>query len=86
MLSNTLRLCIGALAVSRLAIAEPYATSATSVESVTAPVNFLWPEERPWYATYQNESPCGTNASVGSRTDFPLGIFYLHHICSKLRY
>lgn len=71
MICSTLRSLVGVLALSKTAAG--YTASSTSEETVTAPVDFVWPEERPWYVDYQNESPCGTNASVDDRTEFPLG-------------
>ncbi len=45
-----------------------------SSETVTGPVEFVWPEQRAWYAAWQTNSPCGTNdGTVGNRTIFPLG-------------
>ncbi|RDW85240.1 hypothetical protein BP6252_02830 [Coleophoma cylindrospora] len=64
---------LGLVAILALSgTSSAYTASSTSEESVTAPVDFTWPEARPWYVAYQNEAPCGTNASVGARTEFPL--------------
>ncbi|KAF7916427.1 uncharacterized protein EAE98_010727 [Botrytis deweyae] len=42
-------------------------------ETANGPVEFVWPEQRTWYAAWQNNSPCGRNdGTVGNRTDFPL--------------
>ncbi|RDW77922.1 hypothetical protein BP5796_05774 [Coleophoma crateriformis] len=64
---------VGLVAILALSgTSSAYTASSTSEESVTAPVDFTWPEARPWYVAYQNEAPCGTSASVGDRTEFPL--------------
>ncbi|TGO50449.1 hypothetical protein BCON_0183g00120 [Botryotinia convoluta] len=42
-------------------------------ETANGPVEFVWPEQRTWYAAWQNNSPCGRNdGTVENRTDFPL--------------
>lgn len=40
--------------------------------SVMGPVAFLWPDDRPWSAAYDNIGPCGSSTSVGNRTIYPL--------------
>ncbi|EKD19466.1 uncharacterized protein L3040_002658 [Drepanopeziza brunnea f. sp. 'multigermtubi'] len=37
------------------------------------PVAFLWPADRAWDAAHDNNGPCGSNAPIVNRTDFPLG-------------
>ncbi|KAL6244127.1 hypothetical protein RBB50_008997 [Rhinocladiella similis] len=41
-------------------------------DTQVGPLEFYWPVQRPWFSTYQNSGPCGTNATVSTRTDFPL--------------
>ncbi|KAK8199776.1 hypothetical protein HDK77DRAFT_210567 [Phyllosticta capitalensis] len=40
--------------------------------TIMGPVDFLWPTYRVWSAAYDNNAPCGSNASVTNRTEFPL--------------
>ena len=48
--------------------------ASASSETVSGPIEFLWPIQRPWYAAWQTNNPCGTNDQApGNRTDFPLG-------------
>ncbi|TGO12603.1 hypothetical protein BTUL_0085g00130 [Botrytis tulipae] len=42
-------------------------------ETANGAVEFVWLEQRTWYAAWQNNSPCGRNdGTVGNCTDFPL--------------
>ncbi|KAJ5937249.1 hypothetical protein N7454_004904 [Penicillium verhagenii] len=36
------------------------------------PAAFLWPPDRTWSSTADNTAPCGSNANIGNRTEFPL--------------
>jgi hypothetical protein len=36
------------------------------------PVAFLWPDDRPWSAIYDNTGPCGSSLGVSNRTTYPL--------------
>ena len=36
------------------------------------PVAFLWPPDRAWGAAQDNTPPCGSQAGVTNRTEFPL--------------
>ncbi|KAJ5710368.1 hypothetical protein N7488_004524 [Penicillium malachiteum] len=36
------------------------------------PAAFLWPPDRTWSKTTDNTAPCGSNAGIGNRTEFPL--------------
>ncbi len=36
------------------------------------PAAFMWPPDRVWSAALDNTAPCGSSASVGNRTQFPL--------------
>lgn len=38
------------------------------------PAAFLWPPDRLWNAGIDNTPPCGSVASVGNRTQFPLSM------------
>jgi hypothetical protein len=53
------------------AAAEVHGASAQG--TVMGPVAFLWPADRTWSADADNVGPCGSNAAVGNRTDFPVG-------------
>lgn len=41
------------------------------------PVAFMWPPDREWGAAQDNTPPCGSAASAGNRTDFPLSSLLL---------
>jgi len=36
------------------------------------PAAIMWPADRPWSDKHDNTAPCGSDASVGERTPFPL--------------
>lgn len=36
------------------------------------PAAFLWPPDRAWSSAADNTAPCGSNADIGNRTEFPL--------------
>ncbi|KAI1083134.1 hypothetical protein F5B20DRAFT_528701 [Whalleya microplaca] len=40
--------------------------------TVMGPVAFLWPADRPWSASADNNAPCGSASGVSNRTIFPL--------------
>lgn len=42
--------------------------------TIMGPVAFLWPDDRPWGAAYDNEGPCGSASSVTNRSQFPLSM------------
>lgn len=42
--------------------------------TIMGPAAFLWPEDRNWNAAYDNIGPCGSAASIGNRTIFPLSM------------
>ncbi|RDL41119.1 uncharacterized protein BP5553_01098 [Venustampulla echinocandica] len=71
MLSNTLR----ALTLATLVSLPQYATAevhGASAVGTMGPVAFLWPEDRPWSADFDNIAPCGSNAPITNRTSFPM--------------
>lgn len=36
------------------------------------PAAFMWPADRVWSASVDNHAPCGSVASPGNRTEFPM--------------
>lgn len=40
--------------------------------TIMGPVAFLWPDDRPWGAAYDNSGPCGSSSGVSNRTTYPL--------------
>lgn len=77
-LSNTL-LTTGFLAAAGLASASPKALPdpsplkhGSSYANSMGPVTFLYPETRQWSADVDNIAPCGSNAGVQNRSNFPL--------------
>ncbi|KAF4120751.1 hypothetical protein GMORB2_2755 [Geosmithia morbida] len=47
------------------------AVAAVEVDDM-GPAAFMWPTDRVWAASVDNTAPCGSRASAGNRTDFPL--------------
>ncbi|KAG9239293.1 hypothetical protein BJ875DRAFT_391665 [Amylocarpus encephaloides] len=70
MLFNTLAVVALAAVVDAQTSSTPHAQG--SVGSVMGPVQFLWPEDRPWSANADNTAPCGSTSGVNNRTQFPL--------------
>ncbi|KAH6887132.1 hypothetical protein B0T10DRAFT_530406 [Thelonectria olida] len=44
----------------------------TDTADQMGPAAFMWPKDRVWSASMDNTAPCGSVASVGNRSDFPL--------------
>lgn len=42
------------------------------------PAAFLWPPDRAYSKAADNTAPCGSNAGVGNRTEFPLSTCLLN--------
>ncbi|KAJ5093323.1 hypothetical protein N7456_009184 [Penicillium angulare] len=57
-----------------LALASLYLTPSMAADEATdmGPAAFLWPPDRTWSKTADNTAPCGSNAGVENRTEFPL--------------
>ncbi|KAH6638580.1 hypothetical protein BKA67DRAFT_588877 [Truncatella angustata] len=76
MYTNTLRLLAGLswLAAAPLARADDDAEVHGEGDegTIMGPVAFLWPDDRPWSATYDNIGPCGSSSGVSNRTIYPL--------------
>ena len=49
-------------------------TSAAEYDDM-GPAAFLWPPDRVWSASADNNAPCGSVASPGNRTEFPMRKF-----------
>lgn len=41
-------------------------------EDEMGPAAFLWPADRVWSAAMDNSAPCGSVASPGNRSEFPM--------------
>jgi hypothetical protein len=46
----------------------------TEEKKQMGPAAFLWPADRAWDANFDNTAPCGSNAGVVNRTDFPMSM------------
>jgi hypothetical protein len=49
--------------------------TAISADDEMGPAAFMWPEDRVWSGAMDNTAPCGSVATAGNRTEFPLGMF-----------
>lgn len=47
-------------------------SSASVTDDEMGPAAFMWPPDRVWSGDMDNRSPCGSRASAGNRTEFPL--------------
>ncbi|KAI6756946.1 hypothetical protein HG530_011544 [Fusarium avenaceum] len=47
-------------------------TDASVTDEDMGPAAFMWPPDRVWSGDMDNKAPCGSRASAGNRTDFPL--------------
>jgi hypothetical protein len=69
MLKNLLVLALATVAVSRPA--DDDETSSVTDDEM-GPAAFMWPTDRVWSGDMDNKGPCGSSASAGNRTEFPL--------------
>ncbi|KAF4461612.1 WSC2 Glucoamylase III (alpha-14-glucan-glucosidase) [Fusarium albosuccineum] len=73
MLKNLLLLGLASFAVAQ---SEDESQADESSASVTddemGPAAFMWPPDRVWSGDMDNQAPCGSRASPGNRTDFPI--------------
>ncbi|KAH7122162.1 hypothetical protein B0J13DRAFT_648377 [Dactylonectria estremocensis] len=67
--TNLLVLALATIAVSRPA--DDDETSSVTDDEM-GPAAFMWPSDRVWSGDMDNKSPCGSSASAGNRTEFPL--------------
>lgn len=58
--------CAAALA------AHAYAATDYGSEDEMGPAAFMWPADRVWSASMDNTAPCGSVASPGNRSEFPM--------------
>ncbi|KAM0351708.1 hypothetical protein ACHAPU_002718 [Fusarium lateritium] len=47
-------------------------TEASVTDEDMGPAAFMWPPDRVWSGDMDNKGPCGSRASPGNRTEFPL--------------
>ncbi|KAM5349245.1 hypothetical protein ACJ41O_005752 [Fusarium nematophilum] len=47
-------------------------STASVTDDEMGPAAFMWPPDRVWSGDRDNEAPCGSRASPGNRTEFPL--------------
>jgi hypothetical protein len=60
------------MALVKLAVLITAALGAMAASDTMGPAAFMWPPDRVWNAQIDNTSPCGSVASPGNRTNFPL--------------
>ncbi|KAJ3538334.1 hypothetical protein NM208_g5952 [Fusarium decemcellulare] len=63
------RSIFGGLAVMAVSV---YAAIDTGSADEMGPAAFMWPADRVWSASMDNTAPCGSVASPGNRSEFPL--------------
>ncbi|KAF9777093.1 hypothetical protein IL306_004640 [Fusarium sp. DS 682] len=68
MLKNLLLLTLASFAFSQ----DDIPTDATVKDEDMGPAAFMWPPDRVWSGDMDNKAPCGSRASAGNRTDFPM--------------
>lgn len=47
-------------------------SEASVTDDNMGPAAFMWPPDREWDSDVDNKAPCGSRASAGNRTEFPL--------------
>ncbi|KAM0430102.1 hypothetical protein ACHAPT_006108 [Fusarium lateritium] len=47
-------------------------SNASVTDDEMGPAAFMWPTDRVWAGDVDNKAPCGSRASAGNRTDFPM--------------
>lgn len=65
-----------------LASAVTAANPTTSSDQ--GPAAFMWPADRIWSAAADNTAPCGSIATVGNRTTFPMSKHQTKPSCIKV--
>ncbi|KAH7008535.1 hypothetical protein EDB80DRAFT_892951 [Ilyonectria destructans] len=65
----SLRSALGGLAAM---VAFAYAATDYGTEEEMGPAAFMWPADRVWAASMDNTAPCGSVASPGNRSEFPM--------------
>ncbi|RMJ07058.1 hypothetical protein BHE90_003215 [Fusarium euwallaceae] len=71
MLKNLLLLGLATFVVGR-PDDDDIPTGASVTDDEMGPAAFMWPADRVWSGDVDNKAPCGSKASAGNRTDFPL--------------
>lgn len=51
-------------------------SGASVTDDEMGPAAFMWPADRVWAGDVDNRAPCGSRASAGNRTEFPLSLSY----------
>ena len=80
MLRNLLLLGLASFALSQ----DAPPTNASATDDEMGPAAFMWPPDRVWSGDEDNRAPCGSRASAGNRTEFPLSMS-IHCMVSSLR-
>ncbi|KAF7551494.1 hypothetical protein G7Z17_g4990 [Cylindrodendrum hubeiense] len=65
----SLKSFLGGLAVMA---ASTYAATDLGSADEMGPAAFMWPADRVWAASMDNTAPCGSVASAGNRSEFPM--------------
>lgn len=68
MLKNLLVLALASFAFGQ----DDIPTDATVKDEDMGPAAFMWPPDRVWSGDMDNKAPCGSRASAGNRTNFPM--------------
>ena len=80
MLRNLLLLALASFALSQ----DAPPTNASATDDEMGPAAFMWPPDRVWSGDVDNRPPCGSRASAGNRTEFPLSAS-IHYLISSFR-
>ncbi|KAJ3521354.1 hypothetical protein NM208_g13328 [Fusarium decemcellulare] len=73
MLKNLLLLGLASFAVAQSeGESQADESSASVTDDEMGPAAFMWPPDRVWSGDMDNQAPCGSRASPGNRTDFPI--------------
>lgn len=76
----SLKSALGGLAAM---VAFAYAATDYGTEEEMGPAAFMWPADRVWAASMDNTAPCGSVASPGNRSEFPMRMFSKSSIWSS---
>src|SRR4051794_29356650 len=65
--------------------AHAYAATDYGSEDEMGPAAFMWPADRVWSASMDNTAPCGSVASPGNRSEFPMSMLcYAFHFENRV--
>ncbi|KAF4446860.1 hypothetical protein F53441_9564 [Fusarium austroafricanum] len=68
MLKNLVLLTLASFAFGK----DDIPTDASVKDKDMGPAAFMWPPDRVWSGDMDNKAPCGSRASAGNRTEFPM--------------